>query len=192
MQETSLSLQLMLRYSTKQPLRTNKQYTVLPVNRPTIEMWLPMYVIFSSPDLIILHSFSSLFFGVRDRLFVCFFLLLFSFFCFVFFTFTLTKLTDGTVCLVCPDSEWDHRLIGSSPQRRRYLFIYLLSFFYVFQARGEKRKASSAERESRSSRRTWRAVLARIDLASTRLKNLKEMTPAEIDWYKTRSDVRDI
>ena len=39
MQEASLSLPLMLKYSTKQPLKTNKQYTVLPVNRPTLEIF---------------------------------------------------------------------------------------------------------------------------------------------------------
>ena len=33
MQEAISSLPLILKYSTKQPLRTNKQYTVVPVNR---------------------------------------------------------------------------------------------------------------------------------------------------------------
>ena len=39
MQEATRSLQLMLKYSTKQPLRTNEQYTVLPVNRPTLKIF---------------------------------------------------------------------------------------------------------------------------------------------------------
>ena len=39
MQEATSSLLLMLKYSTKQQLRTNKQYTVLPVNRPTVEIF---------------------------------------------------------------------------------------------------------------------------------------------------------
>ena len=39
MQEAPISLPLMLKYSTKQPLKTNKQYTVLPVNRPTLEIF---------------------------------------------------------------------------------------------------------------------------------------------------------
>ena len=38
MQEATSSLPLMLKYSTKQPPRTNEQYTVLPVNRPTLEI----------------------------------------------------------------------------------------------------------------------------------------------------------
>ena len=38
MQEAPISLPLMLKYSTKQPPRTNEQYTVLPVNRPTLEI----------------------------------------------------------------------------------------------------------------------------------------------------------
>ena len=39
MQEATSSLLLMLKCSTKQQLRTNKQYTVLPVNRPTLEIF---------------------------------------------------------------------------------------------------------------------------------------------------------
>ena len=39
MQEATSSLQLMLKYCTKQPLKTNKQYTVLPVNRPTLDIF---------------------------------------------------------------------------------------------------------------------------------------------------------
>ena len=39
MQEATSSLPLMLKYSTKQPLRTNEQYTVLPVNRPPLEIF---------------------------------------------------------------------------------------------------------------------------------------------------------
>ena len=39
MQEATSSLLLMLKYSTKQQLRTNKQYTVLPVNRPTLKIF---------------------------------------------------------------------------------------------------------------------------------------------------------
>ena len=39
MQEATSSLPLMLKYSTKQPPRTNEQYTVLPVNRPTLEIF---------------------------------------------------------------------------------------------------------------------------------------------------------
>ena len=39
MQEATTSLPLMLKYSTKQPPRTNEQYTVLPVNRPTLEIF---------------------------------------------------------------------------------------------------------------------------------------------------------
>ena len=39
MQEATSSLLLMLKYSTKQQLRTNKQYTVLPVNRPNLEIF---------------------------------------------------------------------------------------------------------------------------------------------------------
>ena len=38
MQEATSLLPLMLKYSTKQPPRTNEQYTVLPVNRPTLEI----------------------------------------------------------------------------------------------------------------------------------------------------------
>ena len=39
MQEATSSLPLMLKYSTEQPPRTNEQYTVLPVNRPTLEIF---------------------------------------------------------------------------------------------------------------------------------------------------------
>ena len=39
MQEATSSLPLMLKYSTKQPPRTNEEYTVLPVNRPTLEIF---------------------------------------------------------------------------------------------------------------------------------------------------------
>ena len=39
MQEASSSLLLMLKYSTKQQLRTIKQYTVLSVNRTTLEIF---------------------------------------------------------------------------------------------------------------------------------------------------------
>ena len=39
MQEATSSLPLMLKYSTKQPPRTNELYTVLPVNRPTLEIF---------------------------------------------------------------------------------------------------------------------------------------------------------
>ena len=39
MQEATRSLPLMLKYSTKQPPRTNEQYTVLPVNRPTLDIF---------------------------------------------------------------------------------------------------------------------------------------------------------
>ena len=39
MQEATSSLLLMLKYCTKQQLRTNKEYTVLPVNRPTLEIF---------------------------------------------------------------------------------------------------------------------------------------------------------
>ena len=39
MREATSSLPLMLKYFTKQQLRTNKQYTVLPVNRPTLEIF---------------------------------------------------------------------------------------------------------------------------------------------------------
>ena len=39
MQEASSSLPLMLKYCTKQPLRTNKQQTLPPVNRPTLEIF---------------------------------------------------------------------------------------------------------------------------------------------------------
>ena len=39
MQEANSSLPLMLKYSTNQLLRTNKQYTVLLVNRPTLEIF---------------------------------------------------------------------------------------------------------------------------------------------------------
>ena len=39
MQEATSSLLLMLKYCTKQQLRTNMQYTVLPVNRPTLEIF---------------------------------------------------------------------------------------------------------------------------------------------------------
>ena len=40
MQEATSSLPLMLKYSTKQPPRTNEQYTVLPVNGPTLEIFM--------------------------------------------------------------------------------------------------------------------------------------------------------
>ena len=50
----------------------------------------------------------------------------------------MTKLTDGTVCLVCPDGEWgNYWLIGSSLQRRRHLFIYLLFLFAFFRREEE-------------------------------------------------------
>ena len=39
MQEATISLPLMLKYSTKQPPRTNEQYALLPVNRPTLEIF---------------------------------------------------------------------------------------------------------------------------------------------------------
>ena len=39
MQEAPISLPLMLKYSTKQPPRTNEQCTVLPVNRSTLEIF---------------------------------------------------------------------------------------------------------------------------------------------------------
>ena len=39
MQEATSSLLLMLKYCTKQQLRTNMQYTVLPVNRPTLKIF---------------------------------------------------------------------------------------------------------------------------------------------------------
>ena len=39
MQEAASSLPLMLKYSTNQLLRTNKQYTVLPVNRSNLEIF---------------------------------------------------------------------------------------------------------------------------------------------------------
>ena len=39
MQEATSSLLLMLKFSTKQQLRTNKRYTVPPVNRPTLEIF---------------------------------------------------------------------------------------------------------------------------------------------------------
>ena len=42
MQEATISLPLMLKYFTKQPPRTNEQYTVLPVNRPTLEIFMLM------------------------------------------------------------------------------------------------------------------------------------------------------
>ena len=38
-QEATSSLPLMLKYSTKQPPRTNEQCTVLPVNRSTLEIF---------------------------------------------------------------------------------------------------------------------------------------------------------
>ena len=40
MQEATSSLPLMLKYSTKQPPRTNEQYTVLPVNRRILEIFM--------------------------------------------------------------------------------------------------------------------------------------------------------
>ena len=39
MQEATSSLPLMLKYSTKQHPRTNEQCTVLPVNRPTLDIF---------------------------------------------------------------------------------------------------------------------------------------------------------
>ena len=39
MQEAPTSLPLMLKYSMNQPLRTNKQCTMLPVNRLTLEIF---------------------------------------------------------------------------------------------------------------------------------------------------------
>ena len=39
MQEATISLPLMWKYSTKQPPRTNEHYTVLPVNRPTLQIF---------------------------------------------------------------------------------------------------------------------------------------------------------
>ena len=95
-----------------------------------------MFVVFSSADLAIV---SPLFFFGDQNLF------------FFFSTPILTKLTDGTVCLVCPDGEWHYMLIGTSRQRRRYLFTHLL--FFAFFKREEESVKGSAERESRSSRR---------------------------------------
>ena len=133
LQEATSSLPLMLKYSTNQPLRSNKQYTVLPFDRQMVMTRNVCYSLFSRSR----HSISPFILRRSGLLFFRVF----------FFTSILTKLTDGTLWFVCPDGEWHYRLIGTSRQRRRYLFTY---FFCVFQARGGTRKAS-AERESRSS-----------------------------------------
>ena len=58
---------------------------------------------------------------------------------FFFFTYILTKLTDGTVCLVCPEMEWHYMLIGTSRQSTA-LFVY---FFFLF-FRLENKRARQA------------------------------------------------
>ena len=87
-----------------------------------------MFVILSSSDLAIVSPLLD-----QDYFFSAFF----------FSTSILTKLTEGTVCLVCPDGEWHYRLIGTSRQRRRYLFTYFFAFF-----RREEESARQAQSAS--------------------------------------------